>query len=130
MSPDDGRIVTNLLTQALSGQPLTIYGDGSQTRSFCYINDLVNGLLRLAKSPIVEPVNLGNPNEMTINAFADVVADLLGDTGREYRDLPQSDPAQREPDIGRAREALGWKPETTLENGLRNTIDYLRTLDA
>ncbi len=129
MAPDDGRIVTNFLIQAMADEPLTIYGDGSQTRSFCYVDDLVDGLLRLVHSPVVEPVNLGKPNEMTVNDFADIVADLLGDTGREYRELPQSDPVRRQPDITRARELLGWEPTTPLVMGLRSTIDYLAALE-
>jgi len=128
MDPLDGRVVTNFLVQALSGQPLTIYGDGKQTRSFCYVDDLVAGLLLLAESGETAPVNLGNPSDMTINDFADVVARLVGDTGREYLTLPDSDPALREPDITRARALLDWHPTTTLEQGLEKTIDYLRTL--
>jgi dTDP-glucose 4,6-dehydratase len=128
MSPDDGRIVTNFLTQAMGGQPLTIYGDGSQTRSFCYVDDLVGGLLLLAASSVVEPVNLGKPNEMSVNEFADLVANLIGDTGREYRELPQSDPTQREPDITRAIEMLGWEPQISIENGIAATVEYLASL--
>jgi nucleoside-diphosphate-sugar epimerase len=130
MDPNDGRVVTNFLVQALAGEPLTIYGDGTQTRSFCYVDDLIDGLLRLAASDTGEPVNLGNPSERTINEFADIIVDLVGDTGREYRPLPQSDPALRQPDISRAREILGWEPATQLEEGLGHTIDYLRTLSA
>ncbi len=128
MSPHDGRIVTNFLTQAMQGEPLTIYGDGNQTRSFCYVDDLVDGLMRLAESSISEPVNLGNPSEMTVNEFADMVADLLGDTGRQHSELPQSDPALREPDISRARTLLGWQPQTSLETGITATIEYLVSL--
>lgn len=129
MAPDDGRVVTNLLMQSLTDQPLTIYGDGSQTRSFCYVDDLVDGLLRLAASTVHEPVNLGNPREMTINEFADEVERLTGHSGREYRKLPPSDPVRRRPDITRARTLLGWEPETDLDTGLRRTIDYLSALD-
>lgn len=129
MAPDDGRIVTNFLSQAMVGEPLTIYGDGTQTRSFCYADDLIDGLVRLAKSLVVYPVNLGNPVEMTVNDFADLVAELLGDTGRDHRELPQSDPVRRRPDITRARELLGWNPTTPLEQGLRSTITYLAALD-
>ena len=128
MAPDDGRVVTNFLMQAMDGEPLTISGDGSQTRSFCYVDDLVDGLIRLAESDVTVPVNLGNPTEMTISAFADVVAALVGDTGRAYRDLPDGDPALREPDITRARQLLGWEPEVPLENGLKRTISYLETI--
>lgn len=128
MDPHDGRVVTNFLVQALSGQPLTIYGDGKQTRSFCYVDDLVAGLLLLTQSDETSPINLGNPSEMTINDFADVVARIVGDTGREYLTLPHSDPALREPDIAQARALLDWHPNTALEQGLEKTIDYLRTL--
>jgi nucleoside-diphosphate-sugar epimerase len=129
MAPDDGRIVTNFLTQAMNDEPLTIFGDGSQTRSFCYVDDLVEGLLLLAASTLDDPVNLGNPIEMSVNEFADVVAKLVGDTGREYRDLPESDPVRRRPDITRARSVLGWEPRTSLDDGLRRTLDYLSALD-
>jgi nucleoside-diphosphate-sugar epimerase len=130
MSPDDGRIVTSFLTQAMNGEPLTIYGDGRQTRSFCYIDDLVDGLLLLAESSVVEPVNLGNPNEMTVNEFADIVVNLIGDTGREYHELPHGDPAQREPDITRAVNLLGWEPKISLETGINSTVEYLASLDS
>lgn len=129
MAPDDGRIVTNFLTQAMAGDPLTIYGDGSQTRSFCYIDDLIDGLLLLAESTVAEPVNLGNAREMTVDDFAELVAELAGITGREYRELPQSDPIRRRPDITRAKTQLGWEPTVSLETGLRATIDYLASLD-
>lgn len=128
MDPHDGRVVTNFLVQALSGKPLTIYGDGEQTRSFCYVDDLVDGLIKLSRSTETSPVNLGNPSEMTINDFADIVARLVGDTGREYLTLPDSDPALREPDITKARDVLGWNPATDLEQGLEKTISYLSTL--
>ena len=128
MAPDDGRVVTNLVVQALSGRPLTIYGDGQQTRSFCYVDDLVDGLLRLAGSSVTDPVNLGNPTEITVNELADLVAELIHDTGREFLTLPQSDPARRCPDIGRARDLLGWTPTTELRDGLQRTIDYIAGL--
>ena len=130
MDPNDGRVVTNFLVQALAGAPLTIYGDGKQTRSFCFVDDLVTGLILLERSDEAEPVNLGNPSDMTINEFADVITEIIGDTGREYLELPQSDPALREPDIARARSILGWQPTTLLEDGLSMTIDYLRDLRA
>ena len=126
MDPDDGRVVTNFLVQALRGEPLTIFGDGSQTRSFCYVEDLVEGLLLLEASGESRPVNLGNPHERTINEFAAIVVDLLGETGRDYRDLPDSDPVRRRPDITRARHLLGWEPKTDLHVGLGHTIAYLR----
>ena len=126
MAPDDGRIVTNFLTQALDDLPLTLYGDGSQTRSFCYVSDLVDGLIRLADSSVAEPINLGNPIEMSVSDFADVVANLVGDTGRIYKDLPVSDPVRRQPDISLARSELGWEPMVPLVDGLQRTIEYLR----
>jgi dTDP-glucose 4,6-dehydratase len=126
MAPDDGRIVTNFLTQALDDLPLTLYGDGSQTRSFCYVSDLVDGLIRLAGSSVAEPINIGNPIEMSVSDFADVVANLLGDTGRIYKDLPVSDPVRRQPDISLARSELGWEPVVPLVDGLQRTTDYLR----
>lgn len=129
MAPDDGRVVTNFLTQSSAGDPLTIYGDGSQTRSFCYIDDLVEGLVLLAESSAGDPINLGHPRDMSINELASAVERLTGDTGRVYRPLPDGDPVRRRPDITRARELLGWAPTTTLESGLRATIDYLAALD-
>jgi dTDP-glucose 4,6-dehydratase len=128
LAPDDGRVVTNFLTQALAGEPLTVYGDGSQTRSFCYVDDLVEGLVRLVNSTLSEPVNLGNPSEVTVLELADLVADLVADTGREYRDLPASDPVRRRPDIELARSALGWEPVVGLSEGLEHTVAYLRDL--
>lgn len=125
LDPHDGRVVTNFLTQALAGEPLTIYGDGKQTRSFCYVDDLVAGLAALAASDADGPVNLGNPHEVTMNDLADLVTDLVGDTGRVYEPLPESDPARRRPDITRARELLGWVPQVPLEEGLEQTRRYL-----
>ncbi|MDJ0791709.1 MAG: NAD-dependent epimerase/dehydratase family protein [Acidimicrobiia bacterium] len=130
MDPEDGRVVTNFVMQALRGEPLTIYGDGSQTRSFCYVSDLVDGLVRLVEAGERRPVNLGNPREITINEFADIVASKIQHTGRDYRPLPQSDPLVRRPDITRAAEALNWRPTTDLDNGLDRTIEYLRTFSA
>jgi nucleoside-diphosphate-sugar epimerase len=129
MAPDDGRVVTNLIVQAMSGRPLTIYGDGQQTRSFCYVDDLVDGLIALAESSVTDPVNLGNPNETTINEFAELVGQLVTDTGREFKELPQSDPTRRCPDISRAGELLGWAPKIGLAEGLQRTIDYIADLD-
>ncbi len=129
MAPNDGRIVTNFLTQAMNGEPLTIFGDGSQTRSFCYIDDLVGGLLLLADSSVTLPVNLGNPIEMSVNDFAAIVAELVGDTGREYLELPESDPVRRRPDITRATNLLGWTPTTSLDDGLQRTLDYLTAIE-
>lgn len=132
MHPRDGRVVSNFIVQALSGEPLTLYGDGSQTRSFCYVDDLVEGLLRLmAQDASVGPVNLGNPAEFTIRELAELVLRLTGSKSRlEYRPLPQDDPAQRQPDIARARELLDWQPTVALEDGLKETIAYFRKLPA
>ncbi|MEZ2410672.1 UDP-glucuronic acid decarboxylase family protein [Bosea sp. RCC_152_1] len=127
MRPDDGRIVSNLIVQALSGAPLTIYGDGEQTRSFCYVSDLIEGLCRLMMvdpNPEV-PVNLGNPDEYTINALADLVLDLTGSASRpERRPLPADDPQCRRPDISRAYDVLGWAPRTGVVEGLAATIAW------
>lgn len=128
MAPDDGRVITNFITQALAGEPLTIFGDGAQTRSFCFIDDLVDGLIRLAESDETEPVNLGNPSERTMADVADQVSKLVGDTGRVYAELPHADPTRRRPDITRARSILGWEPKITFEAGLPKTVEYLTSL--
>lgn len=133
MLPDDGRIVSNVITQALSGADITIYGDGSQTRSFCYVDDLVDGLVRLMAhdGPQPGPVNLGNPNEQTVHKL---VEDVLALTGHRsavtYHPLPQDDPRRRKPDISRAREVLGWAPRTPLADGLRATLEWFRKAEA
>ncbi len=127
MHPDDGRVVSNLICQSLSGDDITIYGDGSQTRSFCYVSDLVDGLMRLMESDGDggEPVNLGNPVELTINELLDHVLALTGTTGRVVRKpLPQDDPRRRKPDIGRARTLLGWEPRVPLAEGLARTCEW------
>lgn len=126
MAPDDGRVVSNFITQALRGEPLTIYGDGSQTRSFCFVDDLIEGLLRLSNSDTSGPVNLGNPEELSMVRLAERIADVVADTGIEVRPLPEGDPARRRPDISRARELLGWEPKVTLEQGLPSTIEYFK----
>ena len=129
MHPNDGRVVSNFIMQALRGEPITIYGDGSQTRSFCYADDLVDGLIRLMASAddITGPVNLGNPVEFTIRQLAEKVIALTGsDSELVQHPLPTDDPLQRQPDISRARELLGWSPVTTLEEGLVRTIEYFR----
>jgi UDP-glucuronate decarboxylase len=129
MHPNDGRVVSNFIMQALHGEPLTIYGEGTQTRSFCYVSDLVDGLVRLMQSPpeLSGPINLGNPTEFTMRELADAVARLCGRNVRlEFRPLPTDDPRQRRPDIRKAREALGWEPTVALAEGLRPTIDYFR----
>ncbi len=128
MAPDDGRVITNFVTQALAGEPLTIFGDGSQTRSFCFVDDLVDGLIRLADSDETDPVNLGNPSERTMSDVADMVASLIGDTGRTYVELPHADPTRRRPDITRARTLLGWEPKVEFEDGLERTVRYLESL--
>jgi UDP-glucuronate decarboxylase len=129
MLPDDGRVVSNFIVQALKGQPLTLYGDGSQTRSFCYVDDLIEGIYRLLNSDYAGPVNIGNPHEITIREFAEEIQALTGtDQPITYLPLPQDDPKQRRPDIGLARELLGWEPKVQRAEGLRNTLDYFRSL--
>ncbi len=135
MLPDDGRVVSNFIVQALKGEDITIYGDGSQTRSFCYVDDLVEGLIRLMESPeaVTGPVNLGNPGEFSIKQLAEkVVALVAGETERAsgivYRDLPADDPTQRQPDISLARDVLGWAPAVPLDEGLPKTVSYFRNL--
>jgi dTDP-glucose 4,6-dehydratase len=120
MRPGDGRVVSNFIVQALRGDPLTIYGDGSQTRSFCYVDDEVDGIYRLFHSNRVEPTNIGNPNEFTIRELADIVLEETGSSSKiEVLPLPADDPKVRQPDITRARQILGWEPEVTLDEGLR-----------
>jgi UDP-glucuronate decarboxylase len=131
MHPNDGRVVSNFIVQALLGRPITVYGDGSQTRSFCYVDDLVEGLLRLMATPdeVTGPVNLGNPGEFTILELAEKVIDMTGSRSRiEFRPLPENDPTQRQPDIGRAREVLEWQPTVPLDEGLVRTIAYFDEL--
>jgi len=131
MRPQDGRVVSNFIVQALQGKPLTVYGDGSQTRSFCYVSDLVEGLYRLMQSDERYPVNLGNPQEMTILEFAERIRRLTSSkSGITYEPLPQDDPKQRKPDISKARRILGWEPGVSLEEGLRETIEYFRKVQA
>ncbi len=131
MHPQDGRVVSNFIVQALLGRPITIYGDGSQTRSFCYVDDLVEGLTRLMESRagFCGPVNLGNPREFTIRELAEKVLALTGSrSGLAFEPLPQDDPRQRQPDIALARAELGWAPKVALEDGLKETIGYFRGL--
>jgi dTDP-glucose 4,6-dehydratase len=129
MHLDDGRVVPNFLQQALTGQPLTIYGDGQQTRSFCYVDDLMDGILRLLLSDEHLPVNIGNPVELTILEFAEKINQLVGNqAGIVYKlaDRQESDPQRRRPDITRARSILGWEPKINLEEGLKRTLPYFR----
>ncbi len=129
MKLDDGRVVPAFLDQSLRGLPLTVFGDGSQTRSFCYVSDLVDGLCRLMMSDERFPVNLGNPQEMTILEFAERIQRLTGsNSGIEFRELPEDDPKQRRPDIAKAAAVLGWAPRISLEEGLRNTVKYFEDL--
>ncbi len=123
----DGRAVPAFLSQALKQEDVTVFGDGTQTRSFCYVSDLVDGIIRLMLSDVNEPVNIGNPREMTIEEIARVIIRMTGSTSRiVYRPLPEDDPKVRKPDITRARTLLGWEPKVTLEEGLANTIAYFR----
>ena len=129
MHPDDGRVVSNFIVQALKGDPITIYGDGSQTRSFCFVDDLVDAFLRLMKTDneVTGPVNLGNSAEFTIAELAGLVVELVGSSSEiVYRPLPQDDPLQRQPDLTLTSQLLDWRPKVSLEEGLRPVIDYFR----
>jgi dTDP-glucose 4,6-dehydratase len=131
MKLNDGRVVPAFMDQALKGEPITIFGDGSQTRSFCYVSDLVDGLYRLLLSDEDFPVNLGNPREMTISEFANTILKLTGsNAGVVHEDLPEDDPKQRRPDITKARRILGWNPSVTLDEGMRRTVEYFRSVHA
>jgi len=125
MRPNDGRVVSNFIVQALRGEPLTIYGDGSQTRSFCYVDDQMEGIIRLFERGAAEPTNIGNPAEFTVAQLAHTVIRLIGSRSQvEYRSLPIDDPKVRCPDISKARSELGWEPAVELEDGLQRTIEY------
>jgi len=127
MRPRDGRVVSNLLVQALSGHPLTIYGDGTQTRSFCYVDDEVAGILALLDSDLVGPVNIGNPDEFTVSELAALVLEITGSSSAVvHEQLPVDDPTQRRPDIALARAALGWEPKVALAEGLARTAEWFR----
>ena len=129
MHPNDGRVVSNFIMQALAGEPITIYGDGSQTRSFCYVSELIDGLIRLMESPddFTGPVNLGNPDEFSIRELAEKVIELIGSRSSIVQHpLPADDPKQRQPDISLARDRLGWSPTVPLAKGLESTIAYFR----
>jgi UDP-glucuronate decarboxylase len=131
MHPGDGRVVSNFIVQALKGEPITIYGEGQQTRSFCYVDDLVDGFIRLMDSPaeVTGPINLGNPGEFTMIELAEEVLALTGSSSQlTYLPLPQDDPRQRQPDITLARQTLGWEPKVPLREGLGKTVDYFREL--
>lgn len=129
MKLNDGRIVPAFVDQALRGAPMTVYGDGSQTRSFCYVSDLAEGLIRLSQSEERDPVNLGNPVELTVLEFAKKIRAMAGAASQiEFLPLPQDDPQRRKPDIGKAKRLLGWQPEVPLEEGLRMTMEYFRGL--
>ncbi len=130
MQPNDGRVVSNFIVQALRGEALTIYGDGSQTRSFCYVDDLIEGMVRLMATPadVIGPINVGNPDEFTMLELAETVIRLVGSKSTiKFQPLPQDDPKQRRPDIRLAQTALGWNPKVALEDGLKETIAYFRT---
>jgi len=127
MRLQDGRVVPAFIGQALSGQPLSIFGDGSQTRSFCFVSDLIDGIFRLMMSGYHEPVNIGNPREMTIRQFAEEIIRITGTSSKiEHRPLPVDDPKVRQPDITLARKTLGWEPKVSFEEGIPQTIEFFR----
>jgi dTDP-glucose 4,6-dehydratase len=127
MRPQDGRVVSNFITQALAGKPITVYGDGSQTRSFCYVADEIRGFLALLDADLTGPCNIGNPGEFSVRELADLVLELTGSKSEiVYEPLPVDDPTQRQPDLTLARSALGWEPEVELRSGLERTIPYFR----
>ena len=131
MHPSDGRVVSNFIVQALKGEPITIYGDGGQTRSFCYVDDLIDGFVKLMESPaeVTGPINLGNPSEFSIRELAEETLNLTGSRSRlVFLPLPADDPKQRQPNIARATEQLGWRDAVPLREGLRRTIDYFERL--
>ncbi|MFC1884474.1 UDP-glucuronic acid decarboxylase family protein [Thermodesulfobacteriota bacterium] len=131
MHPDDGRVVSTFIVQALSNKDITVFGEGTQTRSFCYVNDMIDGMIRMMNAPddFIGPVNLGNPSEFSMLELAQLIIEMTGSTSQiVYKPLPQDDPLQRQPDITLARKNLGWEPKTKLEDGLRKTIDYFRDI--
>jgi dTDP-glucose 4,6-dehydratase len=129
MRPRDGRVVPALICQALAGEPLTVFGDGSQTRSFCYVSDLIDGIYRLLRSEVVDPVNIGNPAELTVLEFAKTIQKLTGTKSEiVFKPLPEDDPKVRQPDITKARAKLGWEPKVKLQEGLERTIGYFQSL--
>jgi len=129
MRPQDGRVVSNFITQALAGQPLTVYGDGSQTRSFCYVDDEVEGIFRLFMRGDAQPTNVGNPDEYTVKQLAEIVIELTRSSSEiVYEELPTDDPKVRKPDISRARRMLGWEPKVPVREGVARTVEYFRRL--
>ncbi len=127
MRLEDGRVVPAFIGQALQGQPLTVFGDGSQTRSFCYVSDLIDGIYRLSQSDYHEPVNIGNPGEMTVRQFADKILAITGSKSSiDFRPLPEDDPKVRQPDITLAKKLLGWAPQVSFDTGIRDTVEYFR----
>jgi len=131
MHPRDGRVISNFIVQALTSKDITVYGDGTQTRSFCYVDDIVEGMVRMMNGPdnFIGPVNLGNPDELSILDIAKMIIDLTGSTSKIiFEPLPQDDPVQRQPDITLARENLGWEPKLDIETGLKRTIEYFRKI--
>ena len=129
MRLNDGRVIPAFMGQALRGEDLTVFGDGSQTRSFCYVDDEIEGIYRLLMSDYTLPINIGNPHEITIGDFAEEIIKLTGTTQKViYKDLPQDDPMQRQPDISKAKEILGWEPKVGREEGMRKTFEYFKTL--
>jgi len=127
LHPSDGRVVSNFIMQALRGEPLTVYGDGNQTRSFCYVDDLIEGILRLSRSEEHMPVNIGNPDEFTILECAQAVLEVTGSKSElRYEDLPEDDPSRRRPDIAKARALLGWEPRIKLKEGLEKSLEFFR----
>jgi dTDP-glucose 4,6-dehydratase len=128
LHPSDGRVISNLMMQALLGEPLTIYGDGKQTRSFCYVDDLIEGILRLSRSEEHMPVNLGNPDEYTILQCAKAILEVTESRSElRFEPLPQDDPTRRCPDIGRAEKLLGWKPQVSLREGLTKSLEFFQS---
>ena len=129
MRVEDGRVVSTFISQAIKGEPITIFGDGSQTRSFCFVSDEVEGIIRLLESDVPTPVNIGNPNEMTVKQLAEKVLELTGSSSEiVYKDLPIDDPKVRQPDISKAKAKLGWEPKVTLQEGLEKTIVYFKAV--
>ncbi len=129
LHPDDGRVISNLMMQALRGDPLTIYGDGSQTRSFCYVDDLIEGIVRLSRSDEHMPVNIGNPGEFTILECAQTVLEVTGSKSElRHEPLPTDDPTRRRPDISKARDVLDWQPQVSLKEGLQRSVEYFRAM--